>query len=100
MRGRFAGVIERSLGDPASYAVVESRSGLLALVREEGEPGMETTVVASAGNSRSGWEERIAGGAQDGWIIGRVWRAGWWQRRRRRRRHGGRWARRRAWRGR
>ena len=46
--GEICGVIERSLGNPLSYPEVESRSRLLALVREEGVAAVETTVVSSA----------------------------------------------------
>jgi len=43
-------LIERSLGNPASYPEVESRSRLLALVRQEVDAAMETTMVASPGS--------------------------------------------------
>ena len=45
--GEIRGVIERSLGNPSSYPEVESRSRLLALVRQEGQAAVETTVISS-----------------------------------------------------
>jgi carbamoylphosphate synthase large subunit len=39
--------IERSLGDPAGYPVIESRSSFLALAAEEGIPVAETLPLAS-----------------------------------------------------
>jgi hypothetical protein len=41
-------LIQRSLGDPLSFAVVESRSRLLALARQEGAAALETTGVSSS----------------------------------------------------
>jgi len=46
--GEIRAVVERSLGNPLSYPKVESRSRLLALVRQEGEAAVETTVISSS----------------------------------------------------
>jgi glutathione synthase/RimK-type ligase-like ATP-grasp enzyme len=40
-------LLERSLGDPQSFPVLESRSRFLEIAREEGIPTPETTVVSS-----------------------------------------------------
>jgi glutathione synthase/RimK-type ligase-like ATP-grasp enzyme len=46
--GEICKLIHRSLGDPLSYQEVESRSRLLAVVREEGAAAVETTVISSS----------------------------------------------------
>lgn len=46
--GRVRAAIERSLGDPTCYPVLESRSRLLTLLRRETDAAMETSVISSA----------------------------------------------------
>ena len=53
--GEFREVIERSLGDPASYPVLESRSRLLTLLRQEVDSAVETTAIPSAAGLRE-WQ--------------------------------------------
>ena len=49
----IAALIERSLGDPSSYAVADARSSLIALAKAEGVRVPETAIVANADQLRA-----------------------------------------------